>query len=112
MDMMYRIVLSFLGSAVLLIACGNGADHTSQAAEGPAGRGADIYKAQCTLCHGEDGKLGIGGAKDLTTSTLTKEEMIAVITHGRGTMMPFNTLLSKDEIEAVADHVLNLGKSE
>ncbi len=112
MDMMHRIVHSLFSSAVLLIACGNGGDDVAQRPAGTSTDGAAIFRSQCTLCHGEDGKLGIGGAKDLTVSNLTKEEMIAVITHGRGTMMPFNTLLSKDEIEAVADHVLNLGKSE
>ncbi len=112
MDMMHRIVHSLFSSAVLLIACDSGSDHVAQRPAGSSTDGAAIYKSQCTLCHGEDGRLGIGGARDLTASTLTKEEMIAVITHGRGTMMPFNMLLSKDEIETVADHVLNLGKSE
>ncbi len=99
--------------ALALIACGSMGDRaTEQAAGTTPTRGEMIYDANCTLCHGEDGKLGIGGAKDLTASTLTKEEVITVIAQGRGNMMPFSTLLSKDEIEAVADHVLNLGKSE
>ena len=108
-----KALLKILFGTGALIACGSSdVGNVGEAAKMPASRGEMIFNSHCTLCHGEDGKLGIGGAKDLTASILTKEEIIAVITAGRGTMMPFNTILSKDEIEAVADHVLNLGKSE
>ena len=71
-----------------------------------------LFDTHCTLCHGADGKLKMGDAKDLSISTLTREEMIAVVTHGRGTMMPYKQVLSAEEIEQVVDHVRTLKVKE
>jgi mono/diheme cytochrome c family protein len=67
--------------------------------------GKQIYNAACLVCHGKDGKLGVGGAKDLTQSTLTHEEKVELIKHGKGLMTPFKNQLSEQEIEAVATYV-------
>src|SRR5688500_2960803 len=32
--------------------------------------GKSLYEAKCGLCHGNDGKLGVSGAKDLSQTTL------------------------------------------
>jgi mono/diheme cytochrome c family protein len=48
-------------------------------------------------------RLGLNGAKDLTLSMLTKEEMIATVEQGRGAMMPYRDILSSKEIDAVVD---------
>lgn len=96
-------------SVVLIFSC---ASATESEAERPAtsGRinGAKIYSSHCTLCHGKDGKLGISDAKDLSITQLSKDEMIAVITHGKGTMAPYKNMLSKAEIAAVVEHVRTL----
>jgi cytochrome c6 len=60
------------------------------------------------MCHGEDGKLGINGSKDLTKSLLTKEERVLVIKNGRNTMTPFAGILSDNEILAIADYTFTL----
>jgi len=70
--------------------------------------GAKIYKINCTICHGMNGKLGINGSKDITVSTLTKEERIQLIKNGKNTMTPFKALLSAEEIEAVAEYTFQL----
>ena len=62
----------------------------------------------CATCHGRTGDLGMNGAKDLVTSTIPRDEAIAVITSGRAGMMAYGTMLSKKEIAAVTDHVLTL----
>lgn len=72
--------------------------------------GGDIYNRYCVSCHGKDGKMGISGAKDLSISPLTLEEKISVISYGRGGMMPYKDLLSKEEIEAVAQFIKKLKK--
>lgn len=67
-----------------------------------------VYNTNCTMCHGRKGDLGMSGAKDLAASTLSREEVIALVTDGKGAMMPYGKTLSKKQIEAVADHVLTL----
>jgi hypothetical protein len=54
--------------------------------------------------------MGVGGAKDLSVTTLSRDSMIAVVTHGRGAMMPYGELLKRKQIQAVVDHALSLRK--
>ena len=100
-------VLPILGAMLLLLSCA--------AAEGsptdngtPTSAGETIFMSECVMCHGRDGKLNMSGAKDLTKSMLTKEEMNAIVTHGRGGMIGFGKLLSEKQIEEVVDHVRTL----
>ncbi len=84
--------------------------------EGRSGR--DIYKRNCSACHGDKGngstwtQSGLNPPpRDFTASEardyLTRERMITSVTYGRsGTaMMPFNSRLSADEISAVVDYI-------
>lgn len=66
----------------------------------------------CTLCHGNDGKLNLSGAKDLSLSTLTRDEMIRQVSEGKGAMMAYKNVLTRREIEAVVDHVRTLAETE
>lgn len=70
--------------------------------------GANIYKSNCSLCHGDDGKKQLAGASDLSQTKLPEPELHNVIKIGRGTMAPFENVLSEDEIKAVAEHVQKL----
>ena len=70
--------------------------------------GQKIYSMNCTPCHGVDGKLGVGGAKDFALSELNVEEKIEVITNGRNTMLAYGNILSAAEITAVAGFVETL----
>jgi len=54
------------------------------------------------------GNMGLNGSFDLTTSKLTLEERIEVITNGRNTMMPYKTVLKENEIKEVAEYVETL----
>lgn len=93
--------------ALIMVACGTGnATHSSD--NSTADPGTAIFLTNCVMCHGRDGNLGLSGAKDLTQSTLSKEEMIAVVTHGRGGMASFEKMLSTQEIGEVVDHVRTL----
>jgi mono/diheme cytochrome c family protein len=64
-----------------------------------------LFNRKCGLCHGKDGKKQLSGAPDLTQSELSKEKRVAIITHGKGNMPPFEERLSATEIEAVADYL-------
>jgi len=70
-----------------------------------------IYTQNCTSCHGVDGKLGAAGAKDLSQTNLSKEEMVKVIANGQGLMPAFGERLSREEIAGLADYVKTLGNN-
>jgi cytochrome c6 len=95
--------ISFFG--LLVWSCGG--DGSSQSADEEIS-GAKIYKTHCAICHGDNGRKGFADAKILPESTLTLEERIQLITNGRNTMMPYSGVLSKEEIEAVAQYTLSL----
>lgn len=70
--------------------------------------GARVYKVSCAICHGADGKLGANGSKDLTATAMSLTERIALITTGKGTMPPQGSILTADEIKAVAEYTMTL----
>lgn len=70
--------------------------------------GSKIFKQNCVVCHGLDGKLGANGSKDLTQSKLTMDERKAIIKNGKGAMIGLGTLLSDDKIQAVAEYTFKL----
>lgn len=82
--------------------CANSTKNNSDSIDGKK-----LYKTNCTLCHGSNGKLGANGSKDLTKSTFTLEDRISIITNGKGAMAPYKGILSEEEIKAVAEYTLN-----
>jgi mono/diheme cytochrome c family protein len=70
--------------------------------------GKAIFTQVCSACHGQDGKLGVGGAKDLSKSTLNHMEVVQMIAKGKGLMQPYESVLSEQEIEAVASYTEGL----
>jgi cytochrome c6 len=96
---------------LLVLSCAGDAG-TSSTPPGGRSRGAVLFGTHCTLCHGKDGTLGISGAKDLSVSALSKDEMIALVTNGKGAMTAYKNVLTKAEIEAVVEHVLTLQSTE
>ena len=71
-------------------------------------KGRLVYKQYCVICHGADGKLGISNATDLSASTATLEERIEQITNGKGLMTPYKDILSEDQIQSVAEYLVEL----
>lgn len=65
--------------------------------------GKALYEANCNVCHGADGKLGMAGAKDLSASALDVTAMKEIILHGKGAM-PASTL-NDEQAQAVAEYV-------
>jgi mono/diheme cytochrome c family protein len=67
--------------------------------------GKAIYNVYCTKCHGDDGKLGLMGAKDLSVSTLDHTGMKDIIANGKGAMAGFKNQLNDMQIEAVTEYL-------
>lgn len=101
----------FLVLSAFIMACGGAgvearlAANAGQAGEADKPDGGKIYKQYCVTCHGLYGDMGSGGAFNLQQTKLSLEERIAVITRGRNAMAPFETLLNKKEIKAVAEYI-------
>jgi cytochrome c6 len=73
--------------------------------------GESLYQQHCASCHGTDGKLGLSGAADLSSSTLSVEEINKVIREGRNGMPPMKEILVEQEnIDKVSDYVYELKK--
>ncbi len=70
-----------------------------------AGDGESLYKANCVVCHGNDGKLGASGAKDLSISTLDVASIKEMILHGKGSMPAAQ--VSEEQAGLIADYVQN-----
>ena len=109
---MTRTLLTIGSITLLLLACGSGEAPATMDESAGMGKGEQLFMSNCTLCHGRDGKLGFNGAKDLTMSTLTKAEMIALVSNGKGLMMPYKNTLTAKEIEAVVQHVRSLNTAK
>ncbi len=97
--------LYFTAVMVLAIACSNASKKNSETS---GIDGAKVFKITCALCHGNDGKLGANGSKDLTASTMTFDDRVNIITNGKGAMAAYSSILSKEEIDAVAAYTLTL----
>ena len=72
--------------------------------------GNALYTNQCEVCHGPEGNLQMSGAKDLTVSEMSRDEVVQRIKEGKLTMIAYEDHFSEQEIEAVADYVMSLRK--
>ena len=100
----------------------SGAAHPLQRAGAPRNP-AELFQRQCVACHGKKGK-GDGPAApamnprpaNLTDperiGALSDEELIEVLTKGKGAMPSFGALLSPEEIDAMARYVRELSGAQ
>ena len=70
----------------------------------------DIFKQNCSACHGRKGGLGLAGATNLKTSTLELDHRVAMIYFGRNKMQSYKDVLSEKEIFLLASYLENLRK--
>ena len=71
--------------------------------------GKELYLQQCAICHGEDGKLGASGAKDLSISKLDAKGSKKIILNGKNGMPPMRELLESEEnVLKVIEHIQKL----
>ncbi len=82
---------------------------TAQAAD--PNRGAELYRAHCTGCHGNAGRPVLPGAPDLTRPTaLLKPDQVlaAAIRGGKGGMPAYAGVLRERELLDVVSHLRTL----
>jgi cbb3-type cytochrome c oxidase subunit III len=107
------ILFGFIASAMVLAAH----SISSKAAENAFNlqtdaSGADLFKANCARCHGEDAKGGKG--PNLTTEKKqakwrdSDEKLVRKITNGGFGMPKFGKRLKPEEIKAIAAYVRSL----
>jgi len=108
--MVLKLVAFLLVS--ILFACSSEPDKKNTIPqETPAQKSANLFILYCASCHGEDGKLGSSGAKDLSKSTLSISEINEILANGKNAMPPMNELLGTNENQGlVVNHVLSLRK--
>lgn len=84
-----------------------------------AGSANDLFKANCIVCHGQDGR-GTTVGKSLQAADLHSRQVQSqsdaqlgqVITQGKGNMPPFGTRLSSDQVNSLIKYVRVLGKAK
>ena len=73
-------------------------------AEGAAALdGKSLYELNCKLCHGDDGKLGMTGASDLSASVMDLATIKQTILQGKGNMAKL--AMTDEQAAAVAAYV-------
>ena len=110
-----KIIINTFGYLILII---NTVAANHLVAKGEVSLGKKIYLDRCAVCHGSqgDGKTFAANAlyptpknftAKVTKKELTRERMIESITKGRpGTaMMPWERILSKQEIYSVVKYI-------
>ena len=65
--------------------------------------GKALYEANCKLCHGDDGKLGMAGAKNISVSALDLAGIKDIILHGKGAMPA--AAVNDEQAQAIAEYV-------
>jgi mono/diheme cytochrome c family protein len=106
--MVLRVVWLCIGSIALFSCGGDGSQAHTSAEPAALIDGKKLFNIHCAACHKYNGTGGISGAKDLTSSLLSDEEMRKIIHNGAGDMMPFKDVISQAEIDAVVTHIHTL----
>jgi mono/diheme cytochrome c family protein len=92
--------------------CEDSADHKFDPPKGYKARsGKLIYSKHCTSCHGDDGKLGSGGAKNLTASRMDSTGIVNILEKGKNGMpRQIQYFKSDEEVENIIDHLKSMRK--
>ncbi|MCL6572426.1 MAG: cytochrome c [Bacillus sp. (in: Bacteria)] len=99
------IILSFKGlgdARELADEKSNGGEQTEVATSEPQ----DIYKNSCIGCHGDQYQGGVGPGLKGVGSKYSKEEIITIVTEGKGNMPP--GLVKEEEAAAMADWLADI----
>ena len=79
-----------------------------------------LWKSKCASCHGVDGiggtpmgkKLKVHDVHSPEVLKMSKADLIATATKGKGKMPAYETKLTKEQIEHLVDHMRHLAKEK
>lgn len=103
-------ILTVLLLSVFVACSSNSSSSSTSPASADVTAGKTVYNKYCVLCHGDDGKKEMNGAKDITISGLTFDERVALIKGGRNLMTPFEGILTAEEMANVAAYSMTLAQ--
>ncbi|MCD6068414.1 MAG: c-type cytochrome [Bacteroidetes bacterium] len=67
-------------------------------------KGAVLYQDNCVLCHGDNGKLGMSGAADISKTQMSQDSIRQVVLNGKGMMAKIQGL-TPEQAAAIAAYV-------
>lgn len=67
-----------------------------------------LFIKYCSACHGNDGKKGLNGAKDLTITNKSLDKIIKRVNEGKGNMPGFKGILNNQQITEISKYVKGL----
>jgi mono/diheme cytochrome c family protein len=111
----FVITLITIYAIASLTAC-SGAETEEEKVKRASLSGEQIYKQNCTSCHGPKGDLGISGAANLKISIKSTQQKIDFIKNGSGDGMMAayskakGGVLSNTEIKKVAEYIDGFSK--
>ena len=70
----------------------------------------NLYTMKCASCHGSDWKLGMSGAKDLSVSKITDQQIMCTIQSGQNAMPAFKDAIPDYQLDKLVAVVKSLRK--
>ena len=67
--------------------------------------GKALFIQYCSACHGNDGKKGLNGAKDLTITNKSLDKIIKRVNEGKGNMPSFKETLTDQQMIDIANYI-------
>jgi mono/diheme cytochrome c family protein len=111
----FRSGIVTIAAGAMLFLTVAGSASTASAAD----TGESLFKANCAVCHGEDGHPTATGkalnAKDLTSAEaqkLTDAQITTQIENGKNNMPPFKSTLNASQVKLLVAYVRTLGKKK
>lgn len=101
---MKKIAFVCIAAIALIASCSKKTTAPAATAMSPV----EVYKTNCSRCHGETGVEG--KAPNLSQTKYDKAGLINIITFGKDHMPAFEKRLSATDIEAVTNYVLSIKK--
>lgn len=93
--------ISLVAIIGIIAGCSNVSEH-DQLAEGGTSNAETIYKQKCVSCHAIDLQGRAGPNLIKVGAKYTQEELIGIISEGKGGMPSFGKRLSEEQIDALA----------
>jgi cytochrome c6 len=103
--------LYVFAAAILLVSCTSN-ESIEQSVSSPEKKsGEALFMQHCAMCHGDDGRLGVGGAANLTEVKLTEDRIRQVLKNGKNAMPAMiGELGSRQAVDSVVAYTLELAK--